>query len=271
MTSPRRARIFALIACLGFGLGGPLRAETLTGRLFLGPGLGLHLEKDEGLFTEMLRALSLVDSEVPVVNLKALAIRRDHLFLGETGELFLRHAEDDGPGEVVSIGRWKSAGQVSLDSGVQLESFRTAQEIFEGGARDALHVRLSSGIGTPADEPVEAKLDFWLTYLSERYYPDSMSERDHEESSILLQAMVGSLPQSPEPSAEAGENLKRLKRWVEENPYENPEGTYVLLETMVTRLRNSLLHLDVDQDADTLESLLDFYEGQREILEDRRE
>ena len=76
------AFLLALLAAM------PAEARLLKGRLFLGRDLGIFLQEDESLVTDLLRSISLVRSEVPVVNLSAAAISPDQIAIGTDHQIY---------------------------------------------------------------------------------------------------------------------------------------------------------------------------------------
>lgn len=211
-----------------------LRAEVLEGKIFLGPGLGLFLEKDEGLFRSMLRALALVDGEIPVLDLTALEISRNHLFLGEDGNLYLR---DQDLGSIHRVGRWTGPDQINLDPGVVLEVTRTNSEIFEGEDHRGLVVRQVDRSAGEDQAPVAASFRFWMDQLADLYLPGAMSPSEEARASLMIRALVGALPGGPSPTADQAENLKSLRTWIEDNRFGNLEAALPVLHTVLAMVR----------------------------------
>jgi hypothetical protein len=242
-------------------------AELLEGRIFLGPGLSLYLEKEEGLFTEMLRALNLVDGEIPVVDLAGLEISREHLFLGTDNGLYLRDEER----ELHRVGSWERPGAVTLDPGVELHTRRTVAEIFQGEVRESLAVTLSSE-DRPAEGPVEeAGLAFWLERLASEYIPGSMTRGEEEDVGLVMNAVLGAMPTTARPTAAQAESLKKIDAWLEANPYDSSDAIRLLVEQALVRLNASEVHDDeVDgQEQATLQALREHYRQLGERLEAR--
>lgn len=236
-----------------------LPAELLEGRLFLGPGLSIHLEKDEGMFTEMLRALSLVDGEVPVIDLKSLEISREHLFLGTDGNVYLR---DDDDFELHGVGTWSSPGHIRLHEGVELRASRSTDELFEGETQDALHVRLSSDPRPVSSEVEVAGIEFWLEHLAEAYIPGGMTRSEESELALVIHALMGALPTDASPTAEEAEHLKQFKGWVENHRLENLEALEPILREILLKLRGGRVDADGDlsrSEREMLTSLTGFY------------
>jgi hypothetical protein len=242
-----------------------LPAETLEGRVFLGPGLGLYLEKDEGLFQEMLRALSLVSGEVPVVNLTALAISRSHLFLAEDHRVYVRDEED---GEIHPVGSWKTARKITLDSGVHLQVTRSSSQIFEGQLQESLHVQVEGDLEVAEEGVVPASFGFWMDRLGEIYYPGAMTKGEEAEVALLIQALVGALPCDSSPGAEEAENIKTFRQWVGTHRFDNPEATELVLAGVLAKVRGEGHFQRESLDSGELqavEALESFYLGIREV------
>lgn len=236
-------------------------AEQLDGRIHLGPGCSLWLQKSEGMWTSLLRSLSLVDGEVPEVDLDAKMIAPHQLFMGQDKKLYYRDVDD---GSVHAVGTWTSPRTVDLDAGVELHLARSVQEVFEGRQSDALQVRLDSDPG-PEVEPAErADFRFWLERLTEVYMPGLMSDADRMDSGVLVAALAGSLPQDGEPSAQQVENLRQLHAYVDDNPYEDLPGAMLLARENLRRVKAASLH-----GGGGLDQLLAYYEEIVEALEGR--
>lgn len=257
----------ALVLLVTLLLAPAASAELLEGRIFLGPGLSLYLEKEEGLFTEMLRALNLVDGEIPVVDLAGLEISREHLFLGTDNGLYLRDDERD----LHRVGTWDRPGAVRLDPGVELHTRRTVAEIFQGEVRESLVVSLTSAERPAEGEVQEAGLGFWLDRLADDYIPGSMTRREEEDVGLVMNALLGAMPTTARPTATQAESLKVINAWLSDHPYESSDAIRVLVEQALLRLNASEVHDDeVDGDEQqTLDALRQHYRHLDEQLEAR--
>ena len=267
MKQPGRA-LLALMLLLPL-VASPAAAEVLVGRIFLGPGLSLYLEKDEGLFVEMLRALSLVGSEVPVINLTALEISRDHLFLGTDHKVYLRDEDDH---EVHKVGTWKTPRCILLDPDVVLRVNRTTSQIFEGETRDGLRVSLDSGPARVAYQVRPTDLEYWLDHLTEIFLPGGMSRSEEADAGLIVNALMGAFPTDPTPTAQQGENLKKLRSWVTSHRFENLSGVMVVLDKVRTRLRGEQLQGRDEltrNERRGLEEMARFYDSIRDMIRAR--
>ena len=215
-------------------------AELLEGRIFLGPGLSLYLEKDEGMFTEMLRALHLVDGEIPVVDLAGLEISREHLFLATDQGVYLRDEERD----LHRVGSWERPGAIRLDPGIQLHTRRTVAEIFQGEVRESLAVTLGSEAAEADADVREAGVGFWLNRLAMDYMPGSMTRREEEDVGLMMNAVLGAMPTTGRPTAAQAESLKKIDSWLAEHPYESSDAIRLLVDQALVRLNAAEVHDD---------------------------
>ena len=69
--------------------------------------------------TELLRAVKLVNREVPVLNLNSIAIQNDYVFIGEDHELYFLEKEKH---EVYHIGSAQDLSNIKLASGIKLDA-----------------------------------------------------------------------------------------------------------------------------------------------------
>ena len=243
------------------------RAEPLEGRIFLGSGCALYLEKDEGVFTRVLRELSLVNGEVPVVDLSALMISPDQLFLGVDQGLYYKDVER---GTLHRVGDWSSPQEVRLAPGVRLVARRTMAELFEGRRVEALAVKGVEGVGPAVAGAEAARFGFWLQRLHELYVPGAMTQAEEADAVLLMRALMGSLPRCPRASAAQGENLKELRAWLDQHPYEEVPALARMLDEIIKGLRLKALHGDLEGgEAATVASLLLFYEQLQDDSLDR--
>lgn len=264
MTKQLQILPLALLLLLQSGL----RAETLEGRIFLGPGLGLFLEKDEGLFREMLRALSLVSGDAPVVDLTALEISRSHLILDQEGSVYVRDQDDE---ELHEVGTWTGPGEVRLEPGVVLEVTRTNAEIFEGEDDRGLVVHVESDAGVDPSEVEVADFTFWMDQLGDIFLPGAMSRDEEADAALLIQALLGALPTDPSPTAEQAENLKQLRNWVQDHRFGNLEAVVPLVQGALSRVRGEGVFEHDDLDSYEHEALRDLERYYLEIREAARE
>jgi len=146
-----------------------------------------NIMRHQGRYQEaeapLLRALSLVGSEVPVINLTALEISRDHLFLGTDHKVYLRDEDDH---EVHKVGSWKTPRCILLDPDVVLRVNRTTSEIFEGETRDGLRVSLDSGPARVAYPVHATDLEYWLDHLTEIFLPGGMSRSEEADAGLIV-------------------------------------------------------------------------------------
>src|SRR5205085_6131615 len=119
----RIAVVMFLLAAL------PGHARMLKGRLFLGRDMQIYLQEDESLVTDLLRSISLVRSEVPVVNLTAAALRPDALAIGTDHQLYAHDAQG-----FVRAGEVTDYSSIKLADGVTLALERDASGAFTGDA-----------------------------------------------------------------------------------------------------------------------------------------
>ncbi len=254
----RRAKRLALgVLALLAGTGG-WAAESLSGRIFLGPGLALFLERDESLFVAMLRSLSLVSGETETVDLTAMMISRNQLFLGADRSVYLR---DPGQGTLHPVGRWLSPRRIELAAGVRLEASRSPTEVFEGMQVDTLKVRSASGLPPAVEGAEPADFGFWLGELDRIYVPGAMTRAEETDAALLFRALTGALPGGPQPSAAQGENLKRLRDWIEGHPYDDKLAAARLVDESLRRLRGQALHGEDPEGRAVLRSLIGYFEA----------
>lgn len=249
-------------------LPGALRAEVLQGRIFLGPGLHLYLEKDEGLFTQMMRSLALMDGEIPIMDLSSLMIAPHQLFLGTDRGLYYR---DESDGSIHKVGSFSSPREIHLTEGVTLLATRTAQEVFEGKTVDTLRVTIQdSELPPPVDGIERAGMAHWLGWLEETWVPGAMTEEESRDAALVQAALMGALPTDSEPTAAQGESLKILRGWLEANPYSEAPFLEQILDETVRGLKAQTIHGETDgPSSETLAGLLVVYEGMLDEVRSR--
>ncbi len=202
----------------------PGQARVLKGRLFLGRDMQIYLQEDESLVTDLLRSISLVRSEVPVVNLTAAALRPDALAIGTDHKLY---AHD--PQGFVEAGEVSDYSALKLADGVTLALERDASGAFTGDLAEALTVRVPAGAPHAATAPIATFAD-WLAEL-DRLGADLPATKAPPASYVFLfNAIASSLPQEVACSAAAGENFRAFKSWVETGAWTNKAPLEQLLK-----------------------------------------
>lgn len=195
------ALVLALVAAL------PAEARLLKGRLFLGRDLSICLQEDESLVTDLLRLISLVRSEVPVVNLSAAAITPDQLAIGTDHRIYAA----DGQGSWVLVGEAPDYSELKLADGVTVSLNRDVTGAFAGDSTERLVVRWS-GTREKVAQPPLAKLTDWLAEL-DRLGADLPARKAPPATYVFLfNAIASSLPVD---GAGKPDHFRAFKTWIE--------------------------------------------------------
>lgn len=221
-------RVLAL-ALVFVVLAPPVSARALKGRLFLGRDLHIFLQEDESLVTDLLRTIALVQSEVPVVNLSAAALRPDQLAIGKDRKLYAA----DPAGGWVQVGEADDVSSLRLGDGVALEMARDALATFAGDNSERLAVRWPAGARHVEAPPLATFAD-WLAEL-DRQAAASPTAKQEPAYVFLFNALAGSLPGTSE-SKDASERFRVFKGWIERGSFKESRP----LEQLLKRLRKDL-------------------------------
>lgn len=203
-----KLRVLALVLALLAAM--PAEARLLKGRLFLGRDLGIFLQEDESLVTDLLRSISLVRSEVPVVNLSAAAISPDQIAIGTDHQIYAA----DPAGGWVQVGEASDFSTLKLASGVTLGLDRDVAGTFAGDVGEKLVVRWSGDRPKVAKPPVATFTD-WLTELDHLGADLPESKAPPASYVFCFNAIASSLPIDGTGTSRASDNYRALKTWVE--------------------------------------------------------
>lgn len=195
------ALVLALVAAM------PAEARLLKGRLFLGRDLSICLQEDESLVTDLLRLISLVRSEVPVVNLSAAAITPDQLAIGTDHQIYAA----DGQGAWVQVGEAPDYSELKLADGVTVSLNREVSGAFAGDATERLVVRWT-GTRDKVEKPPLAKLADWLAELDRLGADLSPRKAPPATYVFLFNAIASSMPTDGTGNPE---HFRTLKTWIE--------------------------------------------------------
>jgi hypothetical protein len=199
-------------------------ARPLKGRLFLGRDLHIFIEEDESLVTDLLRSIALVQSEVPVMNLTAAALRPDQLAIGKDRKLYAA----DPAGGWVEVGEADDVSCLKLAEGVSLELARDVVGTFAGDTAERLAVRWPEGARRVAEPPLATFAD-WLAELDRQACEVVSSKAQPAPYVFLFNALAGSLP-GTSASPQASERYRTLKGWIERGPFTQAKPLEQLLK-----------------------------------------
>lgn len=221
-----RTRAIALLLALLAAL--PVEARILKGRLFMGRDMQIFLQEDESLVTDLLRSISLVKSEVPVVNLSAAALRPDQLAIGTDRKIY---APTPGGGWV-QVGQADDVSALELAEGVTLRLDRDVLGAFAGETNERLVVRFGEDRPRCGKPPIASFTD-WLAAL-DRQGADLPSSKAPPASYVFLfNAIAESLPADGGASPRASDNFRAFKAWIETGSF----TTKAPLEQLLKRIK----------------------------------
>lgn len=205
----------ALAAALVLFVLAPVAAEArpLKGRLFLGRDLHIFIEEDESLVTDLLRSIALVQSEVPVVNLSAAAMRPDQLAIGKDRKLYAA----DPAGGWTEVGEADDVSSLKLAEGVTLELARDVVATFSGDTTERLAVGFPESARRVAQPPLATFAD-WLAELDRQACEIASTKAQPAPYVFLFNALAASLP-GTSAASEASERYRTLKAWIDRGPF----------------------------------------------------
>jgi hypothetical protein len=230
-----RSSRFALGVVLGIALATAgareAGARELAGRLYLGPDLAVCLQEDESLVKDLLRAMSVVSAEPPVIDLTACADRPDQLVVGRDRKLYAA----DPAGGWARVGAVEDPSAIALEPGVRIS---LASDVLAGfrGDRTGARLRVSIPAGLPRVHAVR-RMAFadWLDELGRL----PAEGRSRSASARAFEALVGvlasCLPTGADSGAAAMESLRALKRHVADGRF----ASRTALEQLVKRTRKA--------------------------------
>lgn len=227
-----------ILAFAWFGTG-VAAARNLAGRVFLGKGLQLYLQEDESILTNVLRSIRLISSDVPVLNISALSVSPDMVFIGEDRKLYFRDVHGDG--KTYAIGQLGDLSDASLRRGVRFYEQRQALDAFEGRHKGRLAVRCNSRPAAEDETPRPADMQFWLDELQREYDARFTSELHRNNAILILNALPDALPADGKGDASLYENLKLLTSWVREGSFEYVKPLQALVRTLLQRVKHRLV------------------------------
>ena len=192
----------------------PSIAEDLEGRLYLGKSLDIKLEKREGMLSEFLRYLKLVDSPRQVVNLSELGKRGDQVFIGEDLKLYFSSEKHDGA--AFPIGSASKLWEFRVDNDVEFLKVAELSQILDpDGCKVGRKLRVKTEKNRPrAHNAQQANFEFWLEELVfeyDRYNPRAKTEENYP---YIIRAIETALPSPEDQSDYKMDNLKFLHRYV---------------------------------------------------------
>ncbi len=263
MTSVFRPVAILLAVSLLITLSAPAQARDLAGRLFFGTFTQLHLQEDESFLTEMLRAVKVVNRELPVLNLNSIAIQNDYVFVAEDHELYyIDMAHRD---RILHIGTAEDLSNIKLFDGVTLKAVENINANFESGQRElALKVVVSKEMEAAAPGTTRAKYSHWLNELDTIWDETLMTEGAKRNYTILMNALSSALPDGENEDPRAFEHLKLVKKYIEAGTFPAKEPLQQLIDVMIKRVKANLEDEETSQAA---KDVLPAYEKLNELLE----
>ncbi len=224
----------------------PASAGELSGRLYFGPRTQLHLQEDEGIFTQFLRTIRLVSKKATVRNINAIAIQNDYLFIGSDQELYLYERTNQ---EVFHVGSATDLSNLELKDGVRLMAVEDLGSHFESGES-------SVGLQVVMDKPMDkvdgvkrARFADWLELMVNTYDETTMTELDEGNYYIILNALTTALPDGDNEDPRAFEHLKILKSFIEANEFDSPTALQNLVDRMLEIVEENSQNPDFEQAA----------------------
>ncbi len=227
-----------LSATLGLALALPAAARDLSGRVFLGNRTQLHLQEDESVITNILRAVKLVNRDVPVMNLNSIAIQNDYLFIGEDHELyFIDKVKRD---HIYHVGSASDLSNIKLFDGVSLKAVENTNANFESGQRElALKVIMKKEMEVADPSTKRARYAHWLDEMVNTYDETTMTEGAKRNYTILMNALSTALPDGDNEDPRAFEHLKIVKRYIEQGSYSSATPLEQLVNSVLKRVKDN--------------------------------
>ncbi|MBI3890536.1 MAG: hypothetical protein HY303_03295 [Candidatus Wallbacteria bacterium] len=238
----------------------PAAARDLSGRVFLGARTQLHIQEDESVITNILRAVKLVKSEVPVLNLNSIAIQNDYLFIGEDHELyFIDKVKKD---KIFHVGSAQDLSNIKLFDGVVLKAVENPSSNFESGQREiALKVVMKKEMETAEPDVKRARYQHYLEELVNIYDETTMTEGAKRNYTILMNALSTALPDGDNEDPRAFEHLKILKRYIEAAGYSSAVPLVQLVNSVLKRVKANQEKEDLAQAASDVRPAYDKLAG----------
>ena len=259
--------VVVFILFVAIGGSGAVYGRDLSGRVFLGKGLQLYLQEDESILTELLRSICLISSDVPILNINAMSVSRDMVFVGRDRKLYFHDVHGDG--ETYVIGTLADLSQARLRSGIRFYEQRQALDAFEGKKKGRLAVACSSRPNPEDEAPRSADLSFWLAELQREYDARFRDDRHRNNAILILNALPDALPVDGRGEAFIYENLKLFCAFVERGDFEYVDPVRAVLRTVMKRVKHGMVERgEGEGDGSAASRLLAMYEDLESKLDD---
>jgi len=237
-------------------LAGSAGARELRGRLFLGPQLAICLEESGSTVVDFLRAIRLVSSEVPVLNLRSLSRGTDQLVVGSDRHVYATTSD----GRWADIGSAKDLSCMTLEKGVSIRLVSDPSAVFSGeGKSEKLEIEVPSD--RPRTETVpKADFSYWLGQLDELAQNVRPGKVPPPSYVLLFNALATSLPVDTNATGLQSENLRALKKWIDAKGYSESGPVEQLLKKVRKDVQNRRVEEQNGPAADQTRKLVAAYE-----------